>query len=101
MIVTKKALARRTILRGLGATLALPLLDGMIPALTALSRTAASPVRRFGVVYLPNGVVISKWTPQTEGGAFDFSPILKPLEPFRRQLTVITGLTQNRDGETS
>ena len=65
MIVTKKALPRRTILRGLGATLALPLLDGMVPALTALSRTAAIPVRRFGVVYLPNGVVIKKWTPAT------------------------------------
>src|SRR5437867_9806419 len=101
MIVTKKALPRRTILRGLGATLALPLLDGMVPALTALSRTAAIPVRRFGVVYLPNGVVIKKWTPGTEGAGFVFSPILKPLEPFRNQLTVISGLTQNRDGETS
>jgi hypothetical protein len=101
MIVTKKALPRRTILRGLGASLALPLLDGMVPALTALTRTAASPVRRFGVVYLPNGVVIKKWTPAVEGTSFEFTPILKPLEPFRNQLTVITGLTQNRDGETS
>ena len=101
MIVTRRALPRRTILRGLGATLALPLLDGMVPALTALSRTAAIPVRRFGVVYLPNGVVIKKWTPGTEGAGFGFSPILKPLEPFRNQLTVISGLTQNRDGETS
>jgi hypothetical protein len=101
MIITKKALPRRTILRGLGAALALPLLDGMVPALTALSRTAANPVRRFGVVYLPNGVVIKKWTPSTEGTGFEFSQILKPLEPFRNQLTVISGLTQNRDGETS
>jgi hypothetical protein len=101
MIVTRKALPRRTILRGLGTSLALPLLDGMVPALTALSRTAASPVRRFGVVYLPNGVVINKWTPAAEGTGFEFSPILKPLEPFRNALTVITGLTQNRDGETS
>jgi hypothetical protein len=101
MIVTKKALPRRTILRGLGATLALPLLDGMVPALTALSRTAANPVRRFGIVYLPNGVVIKKWTPDAEGAGFEFSQILKPLEPFRKQLTVISGLTQNRDGETS
>ncbi len=101
MMVTKKALPRRTILRGLGATLALPLLDGMVPALTAFGRTAANPVRRFGIVYLPNGVVINKWTPHTEGTGFEFSQILKPLEPFRNQLTVISGLTQNRDGETS
>jgi len=100
-MVTKKALPRRTILRGLGATLALPLLDGMVPALTAFGRTAANPVRRFGIVYLPNGVVINKWTPHTEGTGFEFSQILKPLEPFRNQLTVISGLTQNRDGETS
>src|SRR2546422_10626105 len=101
MIVTKKALPRRTILRGLGATLALPLLDGMVPALTALSGTAANPVRRFGLVYLPNGVVINKGTPRTEGTGFEFSQILKPVEPVRNQLTVISGLTQNRDGETS
>jgi hypothetical protein len=101
MIVIKKALPRRTILRGLGASLALPLLDSMVPALTALTKTAASPVRRFGVVYLPNGVVIKKWTPATEGRGFEYSQILKPLEPFRDQLTVISGLTQNRDGETS
>src|SRR5437764_1814628 len=101
MIVTKKYLARRTILRGLGASLALPLLDGMVPALTALAKTAASPVRRFGVVYLPNGVVIKRWTPAAEGPGFELSQILKPLEPFRSQMTVISGLTQNRDGETS
>ena len=62
MIITRKALPRRTVLRGIGATVALPLLDGMVPALTALSRTAARPIRRFGVVYVPNGVVIDKWT---------------------------------------
>jgi hypothetical protein len=101
MIVTKKAIPRRTILRGLGASLALPLLDGMVPALTALTRTAANPVRRFGIVYLPNGVVIKKWTPAAEGPNFEFTPILKPLEAFRDRLTVVSGLTQNRDGETS
>jgi hypothetical protein len=73
----------------------------MVPALTALSRTPARPVRRFGMVYLPNGVVIKKWTPAAEGAAFQFSPILEPLESFRDRLTVITGLTQNRDGQTS
>ena len=67
MIVTRKAIPRRTALRGIGATLALPLLDGMVPALTALGRTAARPVRRFGVVYVPNGVVIDEWTPSATG----------------------------------
>ncbi|HIE92843.1 MAG TPA: hypothetical protein EYQ83_08250, partial [Acidobacteria bacterium] len=80
MIITRKALPRRTVLRGLGATLALPLLDGMVPALTALEQTAARPVRRFGVVYLPNGVVIDQWTPapSDDGTPFKLSPILQP-----------------------
>ncbi|MEE8130134.1 MAG: DUF1552 domain-containing protein, partial [Vicinamibacterales bacterium] len=82
MIITKKAISRRTVLRGLGAAVALPLLDGMVPALTALSRTAARPIKRFGVVYVPNGVVIDAWTPTTDGVGFDFKPVLKPLEPF-------------------
>ena len=101
MIITKKAIPRRTVLRGLGATVALPLLDGMVPALTALSRTAARQIRRFGVVYVPNGVVIEDWTPTTDGIGFDFKPILQPLEPFRDQLNIITGLTQNVNGLTS
>ncbi len=57
MIITKKAISRRTVLRGLGTTLALPMLDGMVPALTALSRTAAAPTNRLGIVYVPNGIV--------------------------------------------
>ena len=101
MIITKKAISRRTVLRGLGAAVALPLLDGMVPALTALSRTAARPIKRFGVVYVPNGVVIDAWTPTTDGVGFDFKPILKPLEPFRDRLNVITGLTQNVNGLTA
>ena len=63
MIITKKHLPRRTMLRGLGAALALPLLDGMVPALSALGRTAASPVRRFGAIYVPNGMEMRQWTP--------------------------------------
>ena len=63
MIVTKKAISRRTILRGLGATVALPLLDAMIPALTAQANTPAKPIRRLGVVYHPNGVIYDKWLP--------------------------------------
>ncbi len=101
MIITKKALPRRTVLRGLGATLALPFLDGMVPALTATRRTAAAPVRRFGVVYLPNGVVIDQWTPAVDGLDYELSPILKPLAPFRDQLLVLSGLTQNVNGQTA
>src|SRR5204863_3411954 len=63
MIITKKAIPRRTLLRGLGATLALPLLDGMVPALTALQNTPARPVNRFGVMYIVNGMIMDKWTP--------------------------------------
>tara|TARA_B100000586_G_scaffold263050_1_gene231998 strand:- start:89 stop:1471 length:1383 start_codon:yes stop_codon:yes gene_type:complete len=101
MIITKKALARRTVLRGLGATLALPLLDGMVPALTALGQTAAKPVRRFGVVYLPNGVVIDQWTPALDGTRYALSPILQPLAPFRDRLVVLSGLSQNTNGLTA
>ena len=101
MIVTKMAIPRRTLPRGLGASIALPLLDGMVPAFTALAQSPARPVKRFGVVYIPNGVVIDKWTPAAEGGAFEFSPILKPIEPFRNQMLVLSGLTQNATGETS
>ena len=101
MIITKKAIPRRTVLLGIGATVALPLLDGMVPAMTALAQTAARPIKRFGVVYVPNGVVIDQWTPATDGAGFEFSPILKPLEPFRDRLLVLTGLTQNVNGLTS
>ena len=93
MLVTKKHLPRRTFLRGLmGTSIALPLLDSMVPALTALTKTAASPKTRLGFVYVPHGAVMDKWTPATEGAGFEFTPILKPLEPFRDRLLVVTGL---------
>ena len=92
MIITKKAISRRTVLRGLGASVALPFLDGMVPAFAALRTTAASPVRRLGVVYVPNGMMMPHWTPQTEGSGFDFPTILKPLEPFRSQIQVLSGM---------
>ena len=93
MIVTKKHLPRRTFLRGLmGTTIALPLLDAMVPALTAATKSAASPKTRLGFVYVPHGAVMDKWTPATEGAGFEFTPILKPLEPFRDRLLVVTGL---------
>ena len=80
MIITKKALPRRTFLRGAGVTLALPLLDAMVPALTALAQTAAKPVQRYGFYYLPNGVAmthtdVNYWKPTTVGADFEFSPI--------------------------
>ena len=92
MIITKKALPRRTVLRGLGAAVALPLLDGMVPALTALAKTAATPTPRLGVVYVPHGAVMNNWTPALEGAGFDFTPILQPLESFRDHLDILTGL---------
>src|SRR6202161_1677524 len=91
MFITKKHLPRRTFLRGVGVTLALPLLDSMLPAQTALSKTAANPSPRLGFVYVPHGAVMDKWTPATEGAGFEFSPILKPLEPFRNRLNIVSG----------
>jgi hypothetical protein len=92
MMITKKAISRRTILRGLGATVALPLLDGMVPALTAVVKTAAKPINRFGVVYVPNAIVMPYWTPAVEGSAFEFMPTMKPLSAFRDHLLVLSGL---------
>jgi Protein of unknown function (DUF1552) len=92
MIVTKKAISRRTVLRGMGAAVALPLLDAMVPALTAAANTPAKAVRRLGVVYHPNGVIYDKWLPKGVGTDFEFSPTLAGLEPFRDKLIVISGL---------
>lgn len=92
MIVAKKSLSRRTVLRGMGAALSLPLLDAMVPALTAFQKTAAKPVNRFGTVYVPNGIMMAQWTPSAEGAAFEFTPTLKPLGPFRDRLLVLSGL---------
>lgn len=92
MMIMKKALSRRTMLKGLGVSLSLPLLDAMVPALTALERTAATPALRFGAVYVPNGVIPGQWFPTAEGAGFEFSPTLKPLESFRDRLLVVSGL---------
>jgi hypothetical protein len=92
MFITKSHLPRRTFLRGVGATLALPLLDAMVPARTLLAKTAASPAPRVGFVYLPHGAIMDRWTPKAEGADFEFSPILKPLEPFRSHVDVVSGL---------
>ena len=92
MFVTRKHLPRRTFLKGVGVSLALPLLDSMIPARTLLAQTAAKPLPRLGFVYVPHGAIMDKWTPATEGAGFEFTPILKPLEPFRDRLNVVSGL---------
>ncbi len=92
MIITKKHLSRRTLLRGFGATLALPLLDGMVPALSALAKTAAAGTRRMAVIYTPNGMMMPNWTPKGEGAAFEWSPILSGLAPYRDQVSIISGL---------
>jgi hypothetical protein len=96
MMVTRRALSRRTVLRGIGTTIALPLLDAMVPALTAVQKTAAAPVRRLGVVYHPNGVIYDNWLPKGSGRDFTLSPILEPLEPFKSQLIVITNLSSQQ-----
>ena len=91
MFVTKRHLPRRTFLKGVGVSLALPLLDSMIPARTLLAQTAGKPLPRLGFVYVPHGAIMDKWTPATEGAGFEFTPILKPLEPFRDRLNVVSG----------
>ena len=93
MMITKKAIARRTVLRGIGVTMALPLLDGMVPALSALADTPAAPKQRFGFIYVPHGSIMRQWTPAREGANFEFSPILKPLEEFRQHVTVLSNLS--------
>ena len=96
MIAMKKAMSRRTVLRGMGTAVALPLLDAMIPALTAQVNTPARPVRRLGVVYHPNGVIYENWLPKGSGRDFVLSRTLAPLEPFRNQLIVVTGLSSHQ-----
>jgi len=91
MMIFKKAIPRRTFLQGAGATLALPLLDGMMPALARAAETGAKPLR-FSVVFVPNGRIMNSWTPKTEGAAFAMSPTLEPLAPFRDQLLVLSDL---------
>ena len=96
MIVTKKALPRRTVLRGIGATVALPFLDAMAPALTATSQTPANPIPRLGFIYAPNGMFLPNFHPVGGGGrGFEFTPILRPLERFRDQMVVVSGLSNN------
>ena len=90
MMIFKKTIPRRTFLRGVGATVALPVLDAMLPAF-ATAAESVSPTR-FGVVYVPNGIIMDKWTPSTEGPALEMTPILEPLAPFREKMLLLSGL---------
>src|SRR5262245_36256471 len=98
MIISKLSLPRRTFLRGMGATVALPLLEAMVPALTPTVRTAANPQRRLGCVYVPHGEIMEQWTPKTGGAGFEIMPIMKPLEPFRSSLVVVSNLARPEAG---
>ena len=92
MMIFKKAIPRRTFIQGIGTALALPLLEGMIPAFASTVDTAAKPVARVGFLYLPNGRIMDKWLPVTEGTSFELPPILEPLAPFRDHMVVLSGL---------
>src|SRR5260370_2522956 len=92
MMIFKKATPRRTFLRGGGTALALPLLDAMVPAFAGPADTAAKPVLRMGFVYVPPGAIRNKWTPTIEGDAYEFTPSLQPLAPFRDRVLVLSGL---------
>jgi hypothetical protein len=92
MYIAKKAVSRRTMLRGMGAAIALPLLDSMVPALSALTRTAGQPVKRFGVIYVPNGMIMPSYLPKIEGTGFELTPTLSPLARYRDRVLVLSGL---------
>jgi hypothetical protein len=92
MIVTKKSLPRRTFLRGVGATLALPLLDAMVPAATALAATPAAPVKRLGFVFMPMGCDITRWTPPGAGKLDELSPILNSLAPVKEKVCILSNM---------
>ena len=98
MFVTKKSLSRRTVLRGAGTAVALPLLDAMLPAFVPLAKADAKPRMRFGAVYFPNGAIMQQLTPKTAGAGFEFTPILKPLETLHDKVIVVTNLTRSHPG---
>ncbi len=93
MFITKKHLSRRTFLNGVGVTMALPLLESMLPAATALAQTAAKARTRLGCIYIPHGATMDKWTPATEGSGFELSEILQPLKPLHDRVNIISDLS--------
>ena len=98
MFISKKHLSRRTMLRGAGTAIALPLLEAMIPASTALAQTAAAPHPRLSCIYIPHGATMAQWTPAQEGKGFALSPILSPLEEYRSRMSIISGLANEPVG---
>lgn len=92
MIIPKKVISRRKVLRGMGSVLALPLLEAMSPGLSAFAAAPAKPVNRFGVMYVPNGMIMNKWTPVLDGAAYELTPALSSLAPYRDQLLVLSNL---------
>src|SRR5262245_2261388 len=99
MFITKKHLSRRTVLRGLGVSISLPLLDAMIPAGVALANTAAAPKPRIGFTYFPHGAIQARWVPKDTGTSYELPQILKPFEAYRQHMTVVSGL-RNKAGES-
>jgi hypothetical protein len=100
MYISKKHVSRRTILKGIGSSIALPLLDAMNPAATAWAQTAAgSTPKRFAFVGFPHGAIMNRWSPVQTGSDYEMSPILEPLTPFRQHLTIVSGL-RNKPAET-
>ncbi|MBM3752553.1 MAG: DUF1552 domain-containing protein [Acidobacteria bacterium] len=93
-MITQRHLSRRTLLRGLGTAIALPMFDAMTPAMAAPARSGPAPLR-MAFTYVPNGIIMENWTPAADGKAFEFSRIIKPLEPFREKMLVLSGLTHN------
>ena len=91
--LTKRHLSRRTFLNGMGVTMALPLLESMLPAATPLAQTAAKARTRLGCIYMPHGATMDKWTPATDGAGFELSEILQPLKPFYDRVNVISDLS--------
>src|SRR6185295_17463937 len=100
MFISKMSLSRRTFLRGAGVTVALPLLEAMVPAFPAAAQSAAASTKRFGAIYIPHGAIMDQWTPATVGSGFDFKPILKPLEAFKDRTVIVSNL-QRPGGEST
>jgi hypothetical protein len=95
MFFLTKSLARRSVLRGFGTTLALPFLDAMLPASSRAAKTTAKPAHRFQTFYIPNGMAMEYWSPKAEGAEFEITPVLEPLAPFRNQMIVLSGIKAN------
>ena len=100
MFISKKHLTRRMVLRGLGSSVALPLLDAMIPAATVLAQTAAAAPPRLGFVFFPHGAVMERWTPTTTGSEFEVPEILAPAAKFKDRMTIVSGL-RNKAAESN